>query len=112
MQNGPASSQRDSITDIKEAAKRQANDAVRGASAISLLGAARKQAVEAQALEGEGDLRGSLSAFTKAASLMSMFMISAELKQEGLKGVLAKEFMDFQQVSHSVKRNIPGVAAS
>ncbi|KAI0924296.1 hypothetical protein AcW2_005215 [Taiwanofungus camphoratus] len=99
MQNGSNASHRDTVAEIKEVAKEQAQK-VRGASAISLLKTARGQIMLAQAREGEGDLKGALSALTKAASLAQMFMDSSEFKQEsqpGKKGVLVKDFLDFQQ---------------
>lgn len=98
MQNGAA---RDSVAEIKEAAREQAQKA-RGASAISLLKTARGQIAMAHAREGEGDLPGALSAFTKAALLAQMCMDSSEFKLEaqpgGKKGVLVKDFLEFQQV--------------
>lgn len=101
MQNGYASTPRDTVADIKAAAKEQAHR-VRGASATSLLRSARDQILHAKASEGEGDLRSALSALTKAVSLTSMFMDTNEVKQEmlpGKKGVLIKELMNFQQVN-------------
>ncbi|KAH9945764.1 cysteine proteinase [Amylocystis lapponica] len=112
MQNGASSSIRDGvISEIKEAAKEQAQK-VRGASAISLLKTARHQIALAHTREGEGDLHGALSAFTKAASLAQMFMDSSELKQEGKKGVLVKEFLDFQQhEGHDLKSKMESIEA-
>lgn len=99
MQNGLAPTQRDTIADIKAAAKEQVQRA-RGASATSLLRSARDQIQLAKAKEGEGDLRGALSAWTKAASLATMFMDTHEFKQEMTKkGVLTVDFMNFQQAS-------------
>lgn len=100
MQNGSAIPRRETVAEIKEAAKEQAR-AVRGASATSLLKLARTQISMAHALEGDGDLKGALSALTKSASLAQMFMDSAEFKQEqlpGKKGALVRDFMEFQQV--------------
>lgn len=112
MQNGPAPTQRDTIADIKAAAKEQAQK-VRGASATSLLRAAREQIQLARAKEGEGDLRGALSALTKAASLAAMFMDTHEFKQEmtsGKKGVLTVDFMNFQHVSQLQRAEITFVS--
>lgn len=56
----------------------------------------------AQSCERTEDLKGALSAFTKAASLTQVFMDTAEFKAEnvpGKRGVLWKELTDFQQVS-------------
>lgn len=104
MQNGLGSTQRDSIADIKAAAKEQAQKA-RGASATSLLRTARDQISLGRAKEGEGDLKAALSSFIKAASLAQMFMYTHEFKQEmssSKKGVLTVDFINFQQVSDHV----------
>jgi hypothetical protein len=101
MQNGPAPTPRDTVSDIKAAAKEQVQKA-RGASATSLLRTARDQILLAKAKDGEGDLKGALSALTKAASLAAMFMDTPEFKHEmgsGKKGVLTLDFLTFQQVS-------------
>ncbi|KAI0738660.1 cysteine proteinase [Daedaleopsis nitida] len=98
MQNG-ASYKGDTITDIKNSAKETAHQA-RGASAASLLASARTQIRLAQAKENEGDLKGALSALTKSASLVQLLIDTPEFKADshaGKKGVLFKEFMDFQQ---------------
>jgi ubiquitin carboxyl-terminal hydrolase 8 len=92
-----------SVAEIKEHAKQQAQRASRGASAISLIRSAKGQISLAQSREGAGDLKGALSAFTKAASLTQVFMDSAEFKAEnvpGKRGLVWKEFSDFQQVWH------------
>ncbi|KAJ3551115.1 hypothetical protein NM688_g4923 [Phlebia brevispora] len=100
MQNGyPQNTHREIVTDIKNAAKEQAQR-VRGASAMSLLRTAREQILNASDKESEGDLRGALSAYTKAACLTQMFMETAEFRQEmqpGKKGVLTQDLMKFQQ---------------
>lgn len=99
MQNGHSSQVHETVAEIKTAAKEQALK-VRGASATSLLRAARDQLQTARALEGSGELREALSALTKAASLTSMFMETSEFKvemQPGKKGVLTKSFLEFQQ---------------
>jgi len=91
-----------SVADIKEQAKQQAQRASRSVSALSLIHSAKGQVSLAQSREGAGDLKGALSAFTKAASLTRVFMDSAEFKAEnaqGKRGLLWKEFADFQQVS-------------
>lgn len=103
MHNGHASANRESVADIKAAAKEQAQK-VRGASATSLLRSARDQVQLARGNEGEGDLRGALSAYTKAVALITMFMETGEFKQEmqpGKKGVLTQEMIKFQQVRTS-----------
>ena len=97
MQNG-ASYHRDIIADIKASAKETALQ-VKGASATSLLAAARSQIRSAHVKENEGDLKGAFSSLTKSASLVQLLMDSPEFKAETLKkGALFKEFMDFQQV--------------
>jgi ubiquitin carboxyl-terminal hydrolase 8 len=68
---------------------------------LSLIRSAKGQISLAQSREGAGDFKGALSAFTKAASLTQVFMDSAEFKAEnvpGKRGMLWKEFSDFQQV--------------
>ena len=99
MQNG-ASYHHETIADIKASAKEMVHKA-RGASAITLLASARSQMQLAQARENEGDFKGALSSFTKAASLIQLIFESSDFKTEsqaGKKGALFKEFMDFQQV--------------
>ena len=93
-----------SVVEIKERAIQQAQRASRGSSAISLIRSAKGQISLAQSCESTGDLKGALSAFTKAASLTQVFMDTADFKAEnvpGKRGVLWKEFTDFQQVSCS-----------
>lgn len=92
------------MAEIKDTAKEQVLK-VRGASAISLLKSARAQCRIAEECELEGNTKGALSALTKAASLVQMFMDSAEFKQEtqpGRRGVLMKDFFDFQQVCYTM----------
>jgi ubiquitin carboxyl-terminal hydrolase 8 len=91
-----------SVAEIKEQAKEQVQRRTRGVRALSLIHSAKGQICLAQAREGSGDLKGAFSAFTKAASLTQVFMESAEFKAENApskRGVLWKEFTDFQQVS-------------
>lgn len=100
MQNGYSPVHRETVADIKTAAKEQVQR-VRGASATSLLRTAREQVLLAKVNENDGDLRGALSAYTKAASLAAMFMDTIEFKQEmqpGKKGVLTQDFLKFKQV--------------
>jgi hypothetical protein len=101
--NGPAKPSEDmSVAEIKEQAKQQALRGSRGVSALSLIRSAKGQISLAQSREGAGDLKSALSAFTKAASLTQVFMDSAEFKAEsapGKRGLLWREFTDFQQVS-------------
>jgi len=90
-----------SVAEIKEQAKQQVQRGSRGVSALSLIRSAKGQISLAQSREGASDLKGALSAFTKAASLTQVFMDSAEFKAEnvpGKRGLLWKEFSDFQQV--------------
>lgn len=101
MQNGHSSQNHETVAEIKAAAKEQALRA-RGASATSLLKAARDQVLAAKASEGMGELREALSALTKAVSLITMLMDSNEFKLEmqpgKKKGLLTREFLNFQQV--------------
>lgn len=101
MQNGYApDTHHDVVAAIKAAAKEQAQR-VRGASATSLLRTAREQIQVARVSENEGDVRAALSTYTKAASLVAMFMETTEFRQEmqpGKKGVLIQDLQKFQQV--------------
>jgi ubiquitin carboxyl-terminal hydrolase 8 len=93
-----------SVAEIKERAIQQAQRASRGSSSISLIRSAKGQISLAQSCESAGDFKGALSAFTKAASLTQVFMDTADFKAEsvpGKRGVLWKEFSEFQQVSCS-----------
>ncbi|KAH9059441.1 hypothetical protein EDB83DRAFT_2552313 [Lactarius deliciosus] len=75
-----------SVSEIKERAIQQAQRASRGSSAISLIRSAKGQISLAQSCESAGDLKGALSAFTRAAESVP-----------GKRGVLWKEFTEFQQ---------------
>ncbi|KAN0132816.1 hypothetical protein V8E53_009487 [Lactarius tabidus] len=89
-----------SVAEIKERAIQQAQRASRGSSSISLIRSAKGQISLAQSCESAGDFKGALSAFTKAASLTQVFMDTADFKAEsvpGKRGVLWKEFSEFQQ---------------
>ena len=107
MQNGHSSNVHETVAEIKAAAKEQTLK-VRGASATSLLRAARDQLQTANALEATGDLREALSSMAKAISLLSMFMDSAEFKlemQPGKKGALTKDLRNFQNVSSLYRKS-------
>lgn len=111
MQNG-VPYKGDTITEIKNNAKETAH-LVRGASATSLLTSARSQIRLAQAKENEGDLKGALSALTKSASLVQLLLDTPEFKADshaGKKGVLFKEFMDFQQVRTLVLERVQPIS--
>ncbi|KAI9430182.1 hypothetical protein H4582DRAFT_2113921 [Lactarius indigo] len=75
-----------SVSEIKERAIQQAQRASRGSSAISLIRSAKGQISLAQSCESAGDLKGALSAFTKAASLTQVFMDTADFKAESVPG--------------------------
>jgi ubiquitin carboxyl-terminal hydrolase 8 len=95
-----------SVAEIKQQAKQQAQRGSRGVSVLSLIRSAKGQISLAQAREGAGDLKGALSAFTKAAVFTQVFMESAEFEAEnipGKRGVLWKEFSEFQQVWHPLE---------
>lgn len=102
-QNGLARATKDlTVAEIKERAKDHVHKEAKSASALPLIKSARIQSQTAQTCELGGDLQGALTAYIKSATLAQMFMDSAEWKQEcqqGKKGVLWKEFMDFQHVS-------------
>ena len=108
MQNGFTAPQRETVPEIKAAAKEQAQKA-RGASATSLIRAARDQIMQARVCEGNDNLRAALSVLTKAVSLVQMFMESSEFKQEsqGKRGVLIKDLMNFQQVMSMCHEHYP-----
>ncbi|KAI0071160.1 hypothetical protein K474DRAFT_1679622 [Panus rudis PR-1116 ss-1] len=100
MSNGYSSSPRESVAEIKHAAKQQVQKFARGASATTLLRSARDQIAKGHIAEREGDLKEALSAYTKAAALASMFMETSEFKQERqskASGVLTRDFLNFQQ---------------
>ncbi|KAH7914581.1 hypothetical protein BJ138DRAFT_1123351 [Hygrophoropsis aurantiaca] len=101
MQNGSANTNdRMTAAELKEKAKVEAQYAGKGVSAITLLNSARTQSQTAQVCENSGDLKGALSAFTRAGSFAQMFMDSAEFiaeRQPGKRGVLHKEFVEFQK---------------
>lgn len=101
MQNGSlrSSTEEQTVPEIKEWAQHDARALCRGASAMSLLKATRTQLARARDAESTGELKNALSMYYKAASLMQMYMETAEFKQErGKKGVLTREFLEFQQV--------------
>ncbi|KAH7922616.1 cysteine proteinase [Leucogyrophana mollusca] len=88
------------VAELKEKAKEDAQHAAKGVSAITLIRGARSQSQMAQQCENSGDLKGALSAFTRAGTLAQKFMDSAEFnaeRQPGKHGVLHKEFMEFQK---------------
>lgn len=91
------------VAEIKGKAK-NAVHGVRGASAISLLRSARDQALQGFTLEKDGDLKGALQSFLVSAQLMQLVIAHQEFKQEreGKKGVVWKEFTEFQDVRLSI----------
>ncbi|KAI0318771.1 hypothetical protein OF83DRAFT_1261275 [Amylostereum chailletii] len=93
--NGPTENM--TVAEIKERAIQQVHKHSRGFSALTLIRAAKDQIASAERFGEEGDLKSSLGAYTKAASLMSMCLDSAEFKAERVAGVLHNEVQDFQQ---------------
>ena len=89
-----------SISEIKTMAKEAVRKEARGVSALTLIKTARYQLVTAKDYESQGNLKGALSAITKAASLAQMTMDTAEFAYEvkGKGGVLRKEFTEFLEV--------------
>ena len=88
--------------EIKIKAQATVQKEARGASAMSLIRAARAQSLLAKKYEMNGNLKIALDAFTKAASLAKMTMESAEFAAESASsrtGLLRKEFTDFWVVS-------------
>ncbi|KAK7685731.1 hypothetical protein QCA50_011076 [Cerrena zonata] len=99
MQNGSVSSipSYETVSDIKSAAIENVRNATRGASATSLLNAAKSQIGLANVAENEGSLKDALTCFIKAATLVSMCMESNDYKQELKKhGVLHQQVLHFQ----------------
>jgi ubiquitin carboxyl-terminal hydrolase 8 len=93
-----------SVAEIKERAIQQAQRASRGSSAISLIRSAKSHITLAKSCESAGDLKFAFSAFTRAASLIQAFVDTEDFKAErfpGKRGVLWKEYTEFQQVSSS-----------
>jgi len=90
------------VAEIKIKARETVQKEARGASAMSLIKAARTQFLRAKEYEMNGDLKSALGTFTKAASLAKMAMDSTEFVAEaasGKTGLLRKEFTDFWEVS-------------
>jgi ubiquitin carboxyl-terminal hydrolase 8 len=106
MQNGVSRSYNDlTVAQIKESAKLHAQKVARNASPLSVIGAARIQIAQARTCENQGDLKGAYSAYIKAVSLIQTFMSSPEFRAEsnpGKRGVLFKEYQDFQAVRFSL----------
>jgi hypothetical protein len=97
-----------SVSEIKKTAKMKAQVLGRGASAMSLIGIAQTQTLEARACESSGDSKGALSALITAGTLTQMFMDTAEFKVQsgpGKKGVSRKEFQDFARVSCAARQD-------
>ncbi|KAF6761810.1 ubiquitin carboxyl-terminal hydrolase 4 [Ephemerocybe angulata] len=83
-----------SIHEIKAKAQEQVTKQVRGASAMSLIKAARTQLSNAKEQEAKGDLKGALSCYVKTAQLLKLVSGSTEFKQD-TKGVIRKEWEGF-----------------
>ena len=93
-----------SVAEIKEQAIQEVQRASRGASVNSFIGSASGYIALARLCELSGDLKGAFSALTKAAAYTQVFMDTADLEAEivpGKRGMLWKEFIEFQQVSCS-----------
>lgn len=88
-----------SVAEIKEKVK-HAVQRVRGATPTSLLKFARDYTVSGFEREANGDIPGSLNDLLTAAELCKLVMVSEEFKKEirGKKGLVYKDFTDFQQV--------------
>lgn len=84
-----------SVAEIKEKARAAVQQA-RGATAHSLIKVARERAMVGSNLEADGDLKGALGAFHRAAGLASLVYETAEFKAKN--AALYKEFVEFQQV--------------
>lgn len=97
--SGPARDDGRSVKEIKDEVKTMVQRA-RGASAITLLNVAREKAISGFRLEDETNLPEALRELLTAAKLIQLFLETAEFKAEsqGRKGVVWKEFTDFQQV--------------
>lgn len=99
MHNGYSHSRKDSVSDIKSAAKDQVLAVSKGASAASLLSAAKRSCLNAQVSENRGDIKDALSSLTKAVTLVSLFMDTPEFQQDTRKkGNLTLELQNFQRV--------------
>jgi hypothetical protein len=88
--------------EIKIKARETVQKEARGASAMSLIKAARTRFLRAKEYEMNGDLKSALGTFTEVASLAKMAMDSTEFVAEaasGRSGLLRKEFTDFWEVS-------------
>ncbi|THH02988.1 hypothetical protein EW145_g6625 [Phellinidium pouzarii] len=88
----------DTVAEIKEKV-RAGVQALRGASALSLLRTARDQVIHGRGLEDSGDWCGAFRALLTASRLTKAVIEHPEFLQEkgGKKGVVWKDVLDFQQ---------------
>ncbi|KAJ3806584.1 ubiquitin carboxyl-terminal hydrolase 4 [Lentinula aff. lateritia] len=105
-----SSSATESITVLKQEAKLSVQASAKGASAMALLRTARNQYLLATQCETQGDLKGALIAFTKAASLVQMIFGTAEWSQNG-QNALKRELRDFMEKDSNVKSRLEAVEA-
>ncbi|KAJ3743823.1 hypothetical protein DFH05DRAFT_1253494 [Lentinula detonsa] len=92
----PSSLAADPITILREQAKSAVQSSAKGASALALLRSARTQYMVATNCENQGDLKGALVAFTKAAGLANMVFETVEWGQNG-QNAIKKELKDFME---------------
>ncbi|KAF5351329.1 hypothetical protein D9758_008022 [Tetrapyrgos nigripes] len=79
-----------SISNIKKQAKAAVKEQAQGASALALISAARTQYLKAGECESNGDLKGALSGFVKAASLAQAVFSTKEYANEAMRKEMNK----------------------
>ncbi|KAJ3716264.1 hypothetical protein DFJ43DRAFT_1134617 [Lentinula guzmanii] len=100
----PSSLATDPITILREQAKSAVQSSAKGASALALLRSARTQYMLATNCENQGDLKGALVAFTKAAGLANMVFGTVEWGQNG-QNAIKKELKDFMETDSTNLRS-------
>ncbi|KAL0953949.1 hypothetical protein HGRIS_005110 [Hohenbuehelia grisea] len=87
-----------SIQDILNNAREKVQRETRGATAMTMIKTARRQALQGKDYETRGNLKGALAAYTQALVLAKHTVDSSEMTAEnraGKGGMLKKEFNDF-----------------
>lgn len=99
-QNGqPKSLDTMTVAEIRSKAIDTVQKEARQASAITLIKTARSQHLSGKDCEINGNLKGALSSFVKAAALTKAALESSEFANERGKGVVRKEITGFLEAS-------------
>ncbi|GAW10480.1 ubiquitin-specific protease [Lentinula edodes] len=104
-----SSSATESIALLKQEAKLSVQMSAKGASAMALLRTARNQYLLATNCEMQGDLKGALIAFTKAASLTQMVFGTVEWGQNGQNA--KRELIDLMEKDSNLASRLEAVEA-